>query len=146
MGWDRQRQNPPPLPRSPPDGTKLLSRRVVNDEPELLQLLTDVLDLADKVIWAVDMADGGAALMIAPLVNHDQELLCIPGRAVNRATDSYRGQGRPTPATRSSSPIRPARVGSSNRCGPATRRPSNSSCSPAAAPISSATALTPTAA
>jgi transposase len=76
------------------DGTKLLSRRVVNDEPELLQLIADVLALADEVTWAVDMADGGAALLIALLVNHGQELLYIPGRAVNRATDSYRGEGK----------------------------------------------------
>jgi transposase len=75
-------------------GTKLLSRRVVNDEPELLQLIADVLALADEVTWAVDMADGGAALLIALLVNHGQELLYIPGRAVNRATDSYRGEGK----------------------------------------------------
>ncbi|TDT97271.1 transposase IS116/IS110/IS902 family protein [Streptomyces sp. 846.5] len=76
------------------DGAKLLSRRVANDEPELLQLLADVLALADQVTWAVDMADGGAALLIALLVNHEQELLYIPGRAVNRATDGYRGEGK----------------------------------------------------
>ncbi|WP_331755895.1 IS110 family transposase [Streptomyces sp. NBC_01643] len=76
------------------DGTKLLSRRVANDEPDLLQLLGDVLALADEATWAVDMADGGAALLIALLVNHGQELLYIPGRAVNRATDGYRGEGK----------------------------------------------------
>lgn len=63
---------------------------MANDEPELLQLLADVLALADEVTWAVDMADGGAAL----LVNHGQELLYIPGRAVNRASDGYRGEGK----------------------------------------------------
>jgi transposase len=63
---------------------------VANDEPDLLQLLADVLTLADEVTWAVDMADGGAAL----LVNHGQELLYIPGRAVNRATDGYWGEGK----------------------------------------------------
>jgi hypothetical protein len=39
------------------------------------------------------MADGGAALLIALLVNHGPELLYIPSRAVNRATDGYRGEG-----------------------------------------------------
>jgi hypothetical protein len=47
------------------DGTKLLSRRVVNDEPEVLQLIADVLALADEVTWAVDMADGGAVQLTA---------------------------------------------------------------------------------
>ncbi|MBB4986674.1 hypothetical protein GGE06_007645 [Streptomyces sp. SFB5A] len=68
------------------DGTKLLSRRVANDEPDLLQLITDVLALGDEVIWAIDLADGGAALVIALLLNHDQQVLYIPGRTVNRAT------------------------------------------------------------
>ncbi|MCX4752439.1 IS110 family transposase [Kitasatospora purpeofusca] len=76
------------------EGRKLLSRRVANDEPELLQLLGDVLALGEEVTWAVDMADGGAALLITLLVDHDQPLLYIPGRAVNRATDGYRGEGK----------------------------------------------------
>jgi hypothetical protein len=66
---------------------------VANDEPDLLQLLADVLALADEVTWAVDIADG-AALLIALLVNHGPELLYIPGRAVNGATDGYRGEGK----------------------------------------------------
>ncbi|MFF2468426.1 IS110 family RNA-guided transposase [Streptomyces mirabilis] len=76
------------------EGTKLLSRRVANDEPDLLQLITDVLALGDEVIWAIDLADGGAALVIALLLNHDQEVLYIPGRTVNRATAGYRGEGK----------------------------------------------------
>ncbi|WP_181647246.1 IS110 family transposase [Streptomyces sp. WAC00263] len=76
------------------EGVKLLSRRVGNDEAEILQLLADVLDLADEVTWAVDLADGGAALLIALLVNHDQALLYIPGRVVNRASGGYRGEGK----------------------------------------------------
>ncbi|AOR36692.1 IS110 family transposase [Streptomyces fodineus] len=78
------------------EGDTLLSRRVANDEPELLKLLGDVLDLADgrAVTWALDMTGGEPALLIALLVNHGQELVYIPGIAVNRASDSYRGQGK----------------------------------------------------
>ncbi|MET7356799.1 IS110 family transposase, partial [Streptomyces mirabilis] len=78
------------------EGDTLLSRRVANDEPELLELLGDVLDLAngEAVTWALDMTGGEPALLIALLVNHGQELVYIPGIAVNRATDSYRGQGK----------------------------------------------------
>ncbi|MFD7281742.1 IS110 family transposase [Streptomyces sp. NPDC059862] len=77
-------------------GGTLLSRRVANDEPELLNLLGDVLDLAggDQVTWALDMTGGEPALLIALLVNHGQELVYVPGIAVNRATDSYRGAGK----------------------------------------------------
>ncbi|MFG3001539.1 IS110 family transposase [Streptomyces sp. NPDC048340] len=78
------------------DGKSLLSRRVANDEPELLQLMGDVLDIADgrEVTWALDMTGGEPGLLIAVLVNHMQELLYIPGRMVNRASDAYRGEGK----------------------------------------------------
>jgi len=76
------------------DGGKLLSRRVANDEPELLVLISDVTALADEVTWAVDLPDGGAALLIGLLLDAGQELLYIPGRAVNRAAGGYRGEGK----------------------------------------------------
>ncbi|MEU1232515.1 transposase [Streptomyces sp. NPDC005828] len=34
---------------------RLLSRRVANDEPELLELLTDVLALRDEATWGIDL-------------------------------------------------------------------------------------------
>lgn len=77
------------------DGHRLLSRRVANDEPELLALIANVLAVAGhEVTWAIDLADGAAALMIGLLAARDQRLLYIPGRAVNRATDGYRGEGK----------------------------------------------------
>lgn len=78
------------------EGNTLLSRRVASDEPELLQLIADVLDLAGgrAVTWAMDMTGGEPGLLINLLTGHGQELVYIPGVAVNRATDSYRGQGK----------------------------------------------------
>ncbi|MFD8600478.1 IS110 family transposase [Kitasatospora sp. NPDC059646] len=78
------------------DGRKLLSRRVANDEPELLDLIADVLDLAagGPVTWAIDMTGGEPALLLSLLVAHGQEVLYIPGRLVNRASDGYRGEGK----------------------------------------------------
>ncbi|MFI6006303.1 IS110 family transposase [Streptomyces sp. NPDC051366] len=78
------------------DGKTLLSRRVANDEPELLKLIGDVLDLADgrQVTWAIDMTGGEPAVLLALLVGHGQEVLYIPGRLVNRASDGYRGEGK----------------------------------------------------
>ncbi|WP_328623815.1 IS110 family transposase [Streptomyces sp. NBC_00353] len=75
-------------------GKRLLSRRVANDEPELLKLLADVLALGDEVTWGIDLADGGAALLIDLLLNHSQHTLYIPGRAVSRASEGYRGEGK----------------------------------------------------
>lgn len=72
------------------EGERLLSRRVLNDEPELLALLADVLALDEDVVWAVDVA----ALWISVLLNHGQHLVYIPGLAVNRASAGYRGMGK----------------------------------------------------
>ncbi|MEU1625624.1 IS110 family transposase [Streptomyces sp. NPDC020096] len=76
------------------EGTKLLSRRVANNEAELLELIRDVLELSTEVTWAIDLNAGGAALLIALLVNHNQKLLYIPGRTVHHASGSYRGDGK----------------------------------------------------
>jgi len=59
-------------------GQRLLSRRVANDEPELLELLADVLTLSETVTWGIDLADGGAALAITILLNHDQPVIPLP--------------------------------------------------------------------
>jgi transposase len=75
-------------------GKRLLSRRVANDESELLKLLADVLALSDEVTWGIDLADGGAALLIDLLLNHGQHTLYIPGRVVSRAAEGYRGEGK----------------------------------------------------
>ncbi|MFB7337095.1 IS110 family transposase [Streptomyces adustus] len=75
-------------------GRQLLSRRVANDEPELLELLTNVLALGDEVTWDIDLADGGAALAITILFNHGQPVHYISGRAIHRASESYRGEGK----------------------------------------------------
>ncbi|CAM5705971.1 Transposase OS=Streptomyces canus OX=58343 GN=AQI96_37065 PE=4 SV=1 [Streptomyces canus] len=45
-------------------------------------------------MWAVDVADGMAALLISVLLNHGQHLVYIPGLAVNRASAGYRGMGK----------------------------------------------------
>ena len=78
------------------DGRRRLSRRVANDETELLQLIADVLELSEgnPVTWAIDLNSGGAALMIALLTDNGQRVLYIPGRTVHHASGSYRGDGK----------------------------------------------------
>jgi hypothetical protein len=101
------------------DGRKLLSRRVPSDEPELLALIGDVTALAGEVTWAVGLPDGGAALLIGLLLNAGQELLYIPGRAVSRAAETYRGEGKTDARDAAVSPARPGCAGTCSRCGPA---------------------------
>jgi transposase len=78
------------------EGKRRLSRRVANDETELLRLIADVLELSEgnTVTWAIDLNSGGAALMIALLTDNGQQVLYIPGRTVHHASGSYRGDGK----------------------------------------------------
>jgi transposase len=76
------------------EGRKLFSQRVANDEPELRAMVKQVTGLGEEVTWAVDLPDGGAALLIGILLSCDQRLLYIPGRTVNSASAGYRGVGK----------------------------------------------------
>ena len=76
------------------EGRRMLSRRLANDEPDLVAAIGDVLVRAKQVTWAIDLADGPAALMIALLLGREQRLLFLPGVAVNRAAAGYRGEGK----------------------------------------------------
>lgn len=77
-------------------GTKLLSRRVENDESTLLGLIAEVIELAsgDPVTWATDLNAGGAAALIDLITSNGQRLLYIPGRIVHHASATYRGDGK----------------------------------------------------
>lgn len=77
-------------------GEKLLTRRITNGETDLLKLIAEVLGFADggHIRWAIDLNAGGAALLIALLVEHEQELIYIPGRTVHHASAGYRGDGK----------------------------------------------------
>jgi transposase len=77
-------------------GLVLPSRRVDNDETELLELIATVVGLAegDDVCWATDLNGGGAALLITLLAAHGQRLVYLPGRVVHHAAATYRGDGK----------------------------------------------------
>ncbi|ELP66224.1 IS110 family transposase [Streptomyces turgidiscabies] len=76
------------------EGKRLLSRRIRNDETELLTLIGDVLEKSDDVLWAVDLNHGGAALLIGLLTAHGQSVAYLTGLAVHRAAATYRGEGK----------------------------------------------------
>lgn len=73
------------------DGERLLSRRVLNGEAELLELIGNVLAISTDVLWAVDLNHGGAALLIGLLLSHDQPMAYLTGLAVYRASATYKG-------------------------------------------------------
>jgi transposase len=75
-------------------GTELLSRRVENDETDLLALIDEALSLAGEVAWAVDQPGGGAALLLALLWERGQDVCYVPGLSVDRARDGYRGESK----------------------------------------------------
>ena len=77
-------------------GVELLSRRVENDEADLLRLIEEVLSLAgrSRLTWAIDQPGGGAALLLALLWERDQRVLYIPGLTIDRARDAYRGESK----------------------------------------------------
>ncbi|MFD3484767.1 transposase [Streptomyces sp. NPDC058665] len=61
-------------------GERLLSRRVLNDETALMELISDVPALSGETLWTVDINHGGAASLIGLLLNHDQPMVYITGR------------------------------------------------------------------
>jgi Transposase len=75
-------------------GRELLSRKVQNDEAQLLMLIDEVLALAEEVIWALDQPGGGAAILLALLWERNQRVLYVPGLTVDRARDAYRGESK----------------------------------------------------
>jgi transposase len=71
------------------DGKGVLSRRVANDEATLGELINAVTALAGggELTWAIDLAGGGAALLITLLLDASQRLLYY-------ASGAYRGDAK----------------------------------------------------
>jgi transposase len=89
-------------------GTQLLSRRVENDEAELVALIEEALSFAEDVLWAIDQPAGCATLLLALLWERGQRVLYVPGLTVDREPVMPTGVSpRPTPKTPASLPIKP---------------------------------------
>jgi transposase len=76
------------------DGQVLLSRRVSNDEAAIVELVDQVSARATHLRWAIDLTNGYAAMLLAVLWERDQPVVYLPGKAVNRAADGYRSEGK----------------------------------------------------
>ena len=75
-------------------GATLWSKKIDDDETAILTALGEILDLADKVRWAVDISGTASALLPAMLATHGQQAVYVPGRTVNRMAGAYRGEAR----------------------------------------------------
>jgi transposase len=75
-------------------GQVVLSRKVANDEREIVQVLADTAALAAELVWTVDLTTVEAALLLAVLLSNDQQVRYLSGRAVSHAAAGYRGEGK----------------------------------------------------
>ncbi|MFV0138151.1 IS110 family transposase [Streptomyces sp. HMX87] len=76
------------------EGETVFSRKVVNDETEILQLIAAACETGDEVRWAVDISGRACTLLLALLVAHGQPVVYVPGRTVHRMSGAYRGEGK----------------------------------------------------
>ena len=113
------------------EGRRLFSRRVLNDEATLAQMITDVVALGEVTAWAIDLNAGGAALAITLLINTSQPLLYIPGRVVNRAAGMYRGEGKTDARDAAIIADQPGCAAICDRCSSPARSPVTCRSSPA---------------
>lgn len=75
-------------------GEKVLSRKVVNGEDEILDLIVAAREMANEVRWAVDICGRASTLLLALLIANGQSVVYVPGRTVNRMSGAYRGEGK----------------------------------------------------
>lgn len=77
------------------EGEILLSRKVDNEEADLSELIEEALAIGGgELSWAVDQPAGGAALLLTLLWERGHRVLYIPGLAVDRARDGFRGEAK----------------------------------------------------
>ncbi|UQA96810.1 IS110 family RNA-guided transposase [Streptomyces halobius] len=76
------------------EGETVFSRKVINDETAILELIALACESAETVTWAVDISGRSSALLPALLIAHGQPVFYIPGRTVHRMSGAYRGEGK----------------------------------------------------
>jgi transposase len=73
------------------NGKVVLSRRLVNDEQPIRELVAEIDDLAERVSWTVDLTTVYAALLLTVLADAGKAVRYLAGRAVWQASATYRG-------------------------------------------------------
>ena len=75
-------------------GEKLLSRKVLNDEAEITEVITAVNELAAQQVWAIDILGTPSALLLALLAQARQEVRYASGRVVAAMSTAFTGEGK----------------------------------------------------
>lgn len=73
------------------NGKVVLSRRMVNDEHPIRELMAEIDDLAEGVSWTVDLTTVYAALLLTVLAEAGEPVRYLAGRTVWQASATYRG-------------------------------------------------------
>ena len=76
------------------DGRALVSVKVPNVEADIVAALATVTDLADQVVWAVDILGAPSALILALLARAESRVFYASGRVVNTISAAYTGEGK----------------------------------------------------
>lgn len=76
------------------NGQKLLSLKVLNDEAQILEVMTAVRGLTDGRIWAVDILGTPSALLVALLAQAGESVRYASGRVVAAMSTAYTGEGK----------------------------------------------------
>jgi transposase len=75
-------------------GQKLLSRKVLNDEAQITEVITAVNELAAQQVWAIDILGTPSALLLALLAQTRQDVRYASGRVVAAMSTAYAGEGK----------------------------------------------------
>jgi len=75
-------------------GKTLWPSKVINDETAIIEAISAVRGRADHLTWAVDVTGTMSGLLLALLAAHDQSVKDVPGRIVNRMSETYRGEAK----------------------------------------------------
>lgn len=72
-------------------GAMVLSRKLVNDEQSIRELVAEIDRLAEQVFWTVDLTTVYAVLLLTVLADAGKAVRYLAGRAVWQASTTYRG-------------------------------------------------------
>ena len=73
------------------DGTVVLSRKLINDEQQIRDLVAEIDGVAERVSWTVDLTTVYAALLLTVLADAGKTVRYLAGKAVWQASAVYRG-------------------------------------------------------
>jgi len=76
------------------NGQKLLSLKVLNDETQILEVMTAVSALAADRRWAIDILGTPSALLLALLAQAGEQVRYASGRVVAAMSTAYTGEGK----------------------------------------------------